>query len=364
MAEVKHEWLGNRFWVARPNKLLLHLLLILFVVLFTCWEMFDVYQKGSRWFPVMKTSAIILFVVYLNIYVLAPQFLLKKRWYWVYLLTVLYVALFVYFVETGLNHVVYLRYTLKIRELFGKVEINPLLQVFTSIFSLVLLMVSSSAILLFHQWSNHEVRVHQLENAAMQMELEQLKTQVSPQLLVRSLDKVNALTLQGNRSEASALLLKLGNVLRYQLYDSARTHVLLSADIHFLTEMLLLEQQYRSDFSFTVESDGPVQNYLIPPMLFLPFVAFVISTDRKSIRLFFQVENGAMLFECFYPCVSESSIEKNADNPSFDEFAGLRRRLFLLYENSFLFETKIESDMLLIRLHLSQQASHYHPIKS
>ena len=197
------------------HKCLFHLLLILAVALFTYWEMADIYQQGSRWFPVMKTSVIYLFVVYLNIYLLAPQFLLKRRWYGVYLLVVLYVVLFVYFVEIRLDDAVYLQYTSKIRLLYGKIEINPLLQVLTSIISYVILMISSSAIILFSEWAKQDIRVHDLEQTAMMMELAQLKKQVNPQFLVRMLDHAHELTARGHRNEASVLLLKLGAILRY-----------------------------------------------------------------------------------------------------------------------------------------------------
>ena len=226
MANVKHNSIfREQFFVALPYKLLLHFLLIIAIVLLTFWEMKDIYQEGSRWFPVVKSSVICLLVIYLNIYILAPQFLLKKRWYWVYLLTTLYVALLVYFVEIWLNDAVPLRYTTKIMELYGKIAINPLLQIFTSVFSLVILMFSSSAVVLFRNWVIQDTRVNDLEKAATQSELEQLKKQVNPQFLLHVLDKANAMSRQGNRKEAADMLLQLGNILRYKLYGSSHETV-------------------------------------------------------------------------------------------------------------------------------------------
>ena len=198
----------------------LHLSLVIAVTLFTWWELSAIYQQDSLWFPVMKSSVIVLFVVYLNIYLLAPQLILKRNWYWVYLLAVLYIAMLVYVIEMRINDMVYLKYTTKIRELYGKVEINPLLQVITSVISLIILMISSSAVVFFREWSKHDIRVHDLEKKAMLMELEQLKKQVKPQYLVRTLDKVNELSQQGKRNEATTLLLKLSDRLRHQLYST------------------------------------------------------------------------------------------------------------------------------------------------
>lgn len=349
MAGSKHNnFFGERFLVASEYRLLRHLLLVVTIVLFTFWEMKDIYLEGSRWFPVVKSSVISLLVIYLNMYILVPHFLLKRRWYGVYLLTVFYVILLVSFAEIRLNDAVYLKYTPKIRELYGKVEINPLLQILTSVFSLVVLMISSSAVVLFRKWANHDVRVHDLEKAAIQVELEQLKKQVNPQFLIRMLDKAE----QENSEDASAILLSLGNILRYQLYDSTREFVLLSADIHFLTEFLTLEQRSRNNFSFTVYSDGNLYNYLVPPLLFLPFVEYVISgnTEISFIHLHFQVDNDTLTFECRYPGITR-------DNPKV-LFDNICRRLTLLYGNSYLLDAKNENDRQVIRLCIPHQKNH------
>ena len=155
-------------------------------------------MEGSRWFPVLKSTVIFLLVIYFNIYILAPYFLVKRRWYWVYLLTVLYVAMMVFFAENWFNNAVYLKYTLKIRELYGRIEINPLLQVFTSVFSIVILMISSSAVILFRKWAIDDARVNDLEKEVTQVELEQLKKQVNPQFLTRMLDSADTAPHSGD----------------------------------------------------------------------------------------------------------------------------------------------------------------------
>lgn len=339
----------ERLLTAPEYRLLRHLLLVATIVLVAFWEIKDIYMEGSRWFPVVTSSVITLLVIYLNIYVLEPQFLVKRRWYWVYLLTVLYVALLVYLVEIRLNDIVYIEYTSKIRELYGKIDINPLLQVFTSIFSLVILMISSSVIVLFRKWAMHDARVNDLEKAMTQMELEQLKKQVNPQFLVRMLDRVNTLSVQNNSEKAAAILLQLGNVLRYQLYDSARKHVLLGSDVRFLTEILSLEQTCRNDFSFTVESDGNLQNYLIPPMLFLPVVEQVVSTNKdvSFINLDFKKDDDTLVFEC-----QSSGITGKTTETEYGGFDNVCHRLSILYKNAYSFKIKNVNGSQIISIHI------------
>jgi len=105
MSDVKHYNLfRERFLVAPQYRLWRHFLLAAVILLATFWEMKDIYMEGSRWFPVLKSSVICLLVIYFNIYILAPYFLVKRRWYWVYLLTVLYVAMMVFFAENWFNN--------------------------------------------------------------------------------------------------------------------------------------------------------------------------------------------------------------------------------------------------------------------
>ena len=347
MAAVKYnDFFKELFFAASQYRLLRHLLLALAMASLIFWEMKDIYKEGSRWFPVVKSSIICLLVIYLNVYLLAPQFLLKLRWYLVYLLITVYVALLVYFVETRLNDAVYLSYTSKITELYGKIEISPLLQVFTSVFSLVVLMLSSSVVVVFRKWAAYNARADDLERSVMQSELERLKKQVNPQFLIRLLDKANALSVQGNREEASILLLQLGHILRYQLYDSARESVLLSSDIRFLTEILSLEQKCRDNFSFTVESEGNLYSCLIPPLLFLPFVEQIISENRNVlfINLYFRSDDDSLVFECQSP-------GPTGENPE-PEFNTICRRLTLLYDKGYSLKVKNENNMQLIRLRI------------
>ena len=220
MKEVNNNiFFGENLIVSPKYRLLAHLSLIIAIVFFTFLEMKDIYRADSLWFPVIKTSLICLLVIYLNIYVLAPYFLLKLRWYWVYFIIMLYIAILVYFVEIVLNDAVYLNYSIKIMELYGKIEINPLLQAFMSVLTLLVLMLSSSVVVLFRQWAMHETFVNVLEKNVIQMELEKLKKQINPEFLISTLDKAYTLTLEEKQEETLDLLHNLSSTLRYELYE-------------------------------------------------------------------------------------------------------------------------------------------------
>ena len=261
----------------------------------------------------------------------------------------IYAILAAYFVEISLDDVVYTVYNPKIRELYGKVEINPLLQVFTSVVSLGILVMSSSVVIVFRQWMRHDLRLNELEKTAMKTELKQLKRQINPQFLTKALDKASELAVE-DKEETTAILLKLANLLRYQLYDSARDSVLLSSDIQFLADFLNLERICRPNFRFSIESEGDMYHYQIPPLLFIPIVERAVSgngadDDSAFVRLRFCMADAALKFEC----QSFSTMPE-------EELADIHRRLTLLYGDSYSLEMDNSEEIQTVRLCLCQPA--------
>src|SRR6202000_1449787 len=119
----------------------------------------------------------------------------------------------------------------------------------------VLLLLPSTAFRLFQRSILDNQRIAELERISMQSELQQLKNQINPHFLFNMLNNVNVLTQQ-DPEKASQVLMKLSDLLRYQLYDSSREKVLLTADIRFLTDFLNLEKIRRDNFDFIVSKEG------------------------------------------------------------------------------------------------------------
>ena len=345
-------FLGEQFLTDPKYRIARHIIFSICIILLYYWEMKYVYQPGSRWFPVIRSSIISLSVIYLNIYVLVPLFLLKQ-WYWVYLLTVIYAMLLVYFAEILLADVIYLKAEPKIMALYGKIIINPLLQVFISVTSIGILIISSSVVALFRKWTIQELRFNKLERTAVHTELEQLKTQMNPQFLIALLNRTNTLSAE-NEEEASEILLKLGTILRYQLYDSPRESVLLSADIQYLTTFLNLKKKCYRNFLFTVHSEGEINNCLIPPLLFIPFVEQAVATipheySPAHISLYFRVNGTALDFECKLACEDVLPLTEKTGYG----LNNIHRRLTLLYGHLYTFEKSNAEKIQIIRLHLN-----------
>ena len=104
------------------------------------------------------------------------------------------------------------------------------------------------------------------------------------------------------------MLMKLSQLLRYQLYDCNRAKVLLSSEITFLTNYLTLEQTSRPQFYYEFTSEGEVNRMLVPPLLFIPFVQYIVKAiDEQqiqppvSLKTHLKAEKGTIIFACACP---------------------------------------------------------------
>ena len=146
-----------------------------------------------------------------------------------------------------------------------------------------------------------------MEKVHVLSEVEQLKEQVSPELLFKTLHHSGELTLT-EPEKASKMLMKLSQLLRYQLYDCSRQKVLLSSEIAFLTNYLTLEQSSLPQFRYQFTSEGEVNRMLVPPLLFIPFVQHIMELTHKqqisipvSLDIHLKAEKGTIVFTCMCP---------------------------------------------------------------
>lgn len=91
--------------------------------------------------------------------------------------------------------------------------------------------------------------MNELQRMNMKTELEQLKSQVNPHFLFNTLNNLLVLT-KTDPEKASVVLLGLSDLLRYQLYDSAKEKIVLSKDIAFIRNFLSLEKIRKNDLAF------------------------------------------------------------------------------------------------------------------
>lgn len=267
---------------------------------------------------------ILLSLFYINMYWLVPKLLFRDNYLGYFLWNIvlfILVQLLAYNVKQLVS--TYFKDPLQHRD-------DP--NLFAVYFVFMVLIGASAAVKLFQRWISDSQRINELETITIQSELEHLKKQINPHFLFNTLNNANVLT-QKDPEKASQVLMKLSDLLRYQLYDSVRTKVLLTADIHFLEDFLNLEKIRRDNFDFTITQNGQLQGLEIAPLLFITFVENAVkhnidAEEHSYVYVFFAVAEEELHFHCIN---SKPQIKVKRDARGGLGLTNVMRRLELIY---------------------------------
>lgn len=270
-------------------------------------------------------SFLLLAPIYLSVFVLTPRLLLCNK-VGTYVLAVFgcigLAFIFSYLLRSETIQVEYQRFQFWMASFL----------VISSFIQLILIIAGASAVIVFQDYVRNGQRIDQLENATMQSELEQLKNQINPHFLFNMLNNANVLVRE-NPAEAVLVLSKLKDLLKYQLKDSMSEKVRLADEVRFLSDYLNMEKIRRDNFDFIVSTEGDIEEVVIAPLLFIPFVENAVkhNNDNRNlsyVHLYFKVEEDSLTFICINSKPVEQK-EQQAD--SGIGLANIRRRLELLY---------------------------------
>jgi len=340
----------NQLFVSERYKLLRRILLalpILFITINFVWYIPDNYitdkQRFCGW---IIHSFIFLSLTYVNIYIAIPRLLLKNR-------LMIYFLCVVAFVMTGMGGILFVQKVLWELKYTGITSIYILINATSGLLTFGLLFIGTTSIAVIKQWIVYNNQVNELQSSILESELKLLKNQINPHFLFNMLNNANVL-LKKDKEEASRVLLKLEDMLRYQIKDSTKEQVLLSSDIHFLNDFLKLEQIRRDHFEYRIFTKGNTDQIKIPPFLFITFVENAIKHNPDNEKLSyvyvsFYIEDNKLEFICLNSKPVEMEIKKR-------EGIGLKnikRRLAILFPGKHALEIKNEEDKYTVKLILT-----------
>jgi len=308
-----------------------HLLVIAFCIVVLYYsppdyvEPFETYNRAVIFFQIILSA-------YSNVYFFVPKYLFRKKYlgYGIFMLSSMVLSYYI--------HEVFAR--------SFKPDLLPYeddnINFFTFSFMVMMLIVASAAVKLFQQWISDAQLIYDLDLAKTNAELEQLKNQINPHFLFNMLNNANVL-IEDDPKKASQVLMKLSDLLRYQLYDSSRDKVLLTSEMHFLEDFLNLEKVRRDNFDFLISKEGELSGVQVPPLLFISFVENAVKHNNDSaklsyVNLFFDVRHS----ELFFKCINSKPAVKAVNKSGGLGLANIKRRLELLFPSSH--DLKIEDN--------------------
>ncbi|WP_118974986.1 sensor histidine kinase [Taibaiella koreensis] len=271
--------------------------LVILILMLAFFSSFKEFRKPEVYFiqPV-NLLYIFLLPLYTNMYFLVPRFLFRGKYFRYVLLAAAMLVLL-------LIGALLLDRAWDPYRVVPKQPAEDELQGFLALIILfAVFLLSSTALKLFKRWIDDSITIHELEKYRVESELNQLKNQITPHFLFNMLNNINVLTHRDHQ-KASELLFRLSDLLRYQLYDSAKARVFLNAEIRFLEDFLTLEKIRKDHFRFKITVEGNPDAIVIPPFLFITFVENAIKHNVFGNRialvdLLFRIEKDHLLFLC------------------------------------------------------------------
>ncbi|AYB33236.1 hypothetical protein D4L85_22810 [Chryseolinea soli] len=302
---------------------------LLWVLYFIFWAAVYKHQYTSMLFLLFVISMYFIFnagTFYSVVYYLIPKYFNTHR-YGLFILT---------FIATILLMSVGLAVTL---HLIFKAHDNPYAEFYGPIFMMSLssngtVLAALGAVKLFTDKVKGERHLRAVEHQRLESELQYLKAQVNPHFLFNAINSVYFL-IKKDPDKASETLIKLSDLLRFQLYDCSDEKIAIEKELEYLQNYIALEKLRKGDkIKVAYAPEGILSGFQIAPFLLIPFLEnafkFVSNSNDKLNEIRFKLSRtDDQLTAVFY-----NTHDAQPKGPVGGiGLKNVKRRLELLYPN-------------------------------
>ena len=284
-------------------------------------------------------SSIVFLAIGINNLYFIPQLLFNKK-------RILYfVGLAFLIITATVTSSIYLRYlfatypnselgTFTIFAIDFQIKNNPFIEYYFVTFVHTLLFLTGYAIasIIRHLYIRNK-KLQLTKEEQLKAELSLLKAQVNPHFLFNMMNSIYSLSL--NKSDdAPETILKLSQILRYNLYETAAHFVLLSKELQIIQTYLELEYiRLDNPEKITFEDNVRSRDIMITPMLLLPIVenAFKHGLDSNISQGFINIKAYDNAAYFIFECINNYKKKDKTREGSGLGLDNLRRRLQLIY---------------------------------
>ncbi len=336
----------------------------LFHVVFLMIALLVLIVNGMRFHSQATASFIIILglaIFYVQTFVLIPRYLFRRKFLryiaaWAGLLAV--TALLLY--AKGLIELYQITAGLGIQINFDELLIRPdQILVITAIAMQAVVIPSLLYVFIKRQLADKSTGFKLFRNK--EAELQQLRSQVNPHFLFNSLNTLYAFALKENNAKTAEYIAKLANLMRYLVDDMQKEKIPVKNEINYIRDYINL-QAIRSSVEHKidiVDSIGDDQNFMIAPMLMIPFVenAFKHGINPNSVselKVNFQLQDDKFQF------VIDNSVDRNFEAFYKEKGFGIgignvRQRLIHIYPGKHTLSIADTGDRFIVILTIDQE---------
>ncbi len=293
----------------------------------------------------LRIALIFLTGFYTNMFVLVPQFLVKKGWGY-YTFSILILCLLVLISNNVLMNLSLLDTNRIERPPLG----GPPLFLF---FLLVAVFISTSLRLNKDRVKNEQLRKER-ENESLKSELSLLRSQITPHFMFNVLNTLASLARQKS-DELEDVIIRISQLMRYMLYNKADNKITLEQEIEFLNSYIEIQKlRFGSHIKITTSFQITDVAICIEPMLIIPLIenAFKHGTGtvlEPLIDIQFTDENNVLDFVITNRFNPDIAPKKDSSGIGI---INVKKRLSFLYEDKHELNTFTEKDTFTASLKL------------
>ena len=217
---------------------------------------------------------------------------------------------------------------------------------------IILLLGMNLGIKLYFKSDQDAKEMQQLEKQNLEQQLEYLKCQINPHFFMNTLNNIHAL-VDINPEMAKSTILELSKLMRYVLYEGAKTLVPLQKDINFMRNYInLMKLRYTNKVKIDIDIPEDIPDKSIPPMLLITFVenAFkhgVSYKDYSFITIKLTCTDERLYFSCQNSKHPESTNEQGGVG-----LANVKKRLELLFGDNHHLDIHDEDNTYMVNLEI------------
>ncbi|KQB41770.1 sensor histidine kinase [Flavobacterium sp. L1I52] len=291
---------------------------------------------------------------YLNIFILMPYLLFRKK-YVFYIITLLAVIFLMVVVKFNLtyfliNHNVWPEGP----EYMDSLSLNYCIDMMLGELYVITFV---TAIKITFDFLEEHKRVTDLEKSQLETELLFLKSQISPHFFFNTLNNIYSLSVEKS-NKTPKIILKLSELMRYMLYETQSKKQSLENEILCIQNYLDLERiRHDERLEVNMYISGDIQDKEISPMLLLTFIenSFKHGANKNvgnvKIDINFKIKEDYLYFSVSNPMPTVTNHVDKLNKSSGIGIENVKKRLELGYnKNDYKLSIKNKNNIFVVKL--------------
>ncbi len=272
---------------------------------------------------------------YLNIFILMPRLLYKRK----------YLA-YIFFLIAALFLMVLMKFNLTYflvsknvwpegPEIINKLTLNYSIDMMIGELYVITFV---TAIKVTMDWLSEHKRLTDLEKLQLETELLFLRTQISPHFFFNTLNNIYSLAIEKS-DKTPKIVLKLSELMRYLLYETKNKRQSLEKEIICIQNYLDLEKiRHEGLLEVDMKISGDIKHKKIAPIILLSFVenAFKHGVNKNigkvKINIDFKVNENFLYFTIDNPTPKTTEHKQEVSTSSGIGLKNVKKRLALGYK--------------------------------